>query len=168
MQNRWSTEGSEGILALESIPFTVCSSLTTPTAGTPWYFRYYNKVQVTLTGCKFYAQAITTPGVYEVGFYGFATSGSISKLSGGNGSVNVTAQGFQTISFTTPITLAAATDYHVGAVLQGGSYNIIAKSSILNYTPINFYGASSQSALPATESSRNAASYIPYLEFITA
>lgn len=150
-------------------PQSLAATGTAYTVNRPFYTRYKVTFDHKLHGCQIYCDTYTASATYEAGFYTYSTAGDITKLSGGGGTVNVTAVGEWTITFTQDIALTKGTDVFFGLLKVGGINTILSRASGPATNALNFYGLTGVSVLPATELAINRAAQttIPYVEFIT-
>lgn len=152
------------------VPQVMAATGTAYTVNRPLYTRYKVTFDHKLNGCQIYCDTFTASATYEAGWYTYSTAGDITKLTGGGGTVNVTAVGEFTINFSQSIALTKGTDVFFGLLKVGGINTILSRASGPATNALNFYGLAGVSVLPTTELAINRAAQttIPYVEFISA
>lgn len=166
--NKWFVGASGDLPYLPAtVPQVMNSNSGSFTVGTVYFVRQKVQQGTTISGCQFLVSTYTSQADVYIGIYTYASSGAVTKIS--SGSTTVTATGEKTITFPSPVALTKGTDVSVALLLASGNIVILARSSALASTLIQWSGATSQANLPASDNtSRSTYTTIPGIEWIIA
>lgn len=161
-QNSTSTNQNSTPIA-QNLDFSVAGGVGELTNGTPTYAYIVLNQQKTFNSVSFISTVFGSNAVYELGWYTWAATGTVSKASPILGNYTQTASGVFTIPFSSPVTLPAG-KYNLGILKVSGSANLLLRSGISSSVYM-FLGAAGASVLPENESTRTSQSSSPYMEF---
>lgn len=134
------------------------------TAGTPYYYYYPVTEDNVMTYIDIPIATVTSTAVVEVAVYSYAASGSVSRLEV-SAQLTISTTGWKRFTLTNPLSLSASSNrYFLEFLIISGDVKPLSRLSGPSTTEVAFSGATSASSSPATQSTRNAVTFWPYME----